>query len=377
MPQCGEDYFSAGPVWHQARYDPEENIWRYTWHMRNIILLTCTLLLLISGSAVAADSMIRPANVAVVVNVADANSLEIGQYYLKARRIPQNNLIRVNFPGSPGKLSEDQFRQLKQQIDARLKPEIQVILLVWTAPYAVECNSITAALTLGFDGEQCKKTCGPGKPSAYFNSPSSRPSDYGLRLSMLMPTESVEMAKALIDRGVLSGFRVNEASAYFLSTSDKLRNSRAGFFPKSGSIPQKKLHINTLQADYIEHKKDIMFYQTGLVSVPGLETLRFMPGALADHMTSAGGDLLGSGQMSSLKWLEAGATASYGTVSEPCNHWQKFPNPAVLLMHYLSGETAVEAYWKSVAWPAQGVFIGEPLAAPYCLSCAREGWRTL
>jgi hypothetical protein len=36
-----------------------------------------------------------------------------------------------------------------------------------------------------------------------------------------------------------------------------------------------------------------------------------------------------------------------------------------LLRHYLAGETAIEAYWKSVAWPTQGVVIGEPLAAPY------------
>lgn len=333
-----------------------------------------TLLFLFSALASAADSTIRPAQVAVVVNTADANSLEIGQYYLKARGIPQDNLIRVNLPGSPRKLSAEQFRQIKQQIDEKLKPEIQVILLVWTAPYAVECNSITAAMTLGFDAGQCANTCSPGKPSSYFDSRSSRPADTGLRLSMLMPTDSIEAAKALIDRGVLSGFSVNEASAYFLNTSDKQRNSRADFFPKSGNIPQKKLQINSLQTDYIEHKKDVMFYQTGLVSVPKLETLVFLPGALADHLTSAGGDLLGKGQMSSLKWLEAGATASYGTVSEPCNYWQKFPNPIVLLMHYLSGETAVEAYWKSVAWPAQGVFIGEPLAAPYCRSCAIENY---
>jgi hypothetical protein len=40
-------------------------------------------------------------------------------------------------------------------------------------------------------------------------------------------------------------------------------------------------------------------------------------------------------------------------------------NSTVLLSQYLRGATAIEAYWKSVAWPAQGVFIGEPLAAPY------------
>lgn len=67
--------------------------------------------------------------------------------------------------------------------------------------------------------------------------------------------------------------------------------------------------------------------------------------------------------MSSLRWLEAGATASYGTVGEPCNHWHKFPHSGVLLHRYLDGDTAIEAYWKSVAWPAQGVFIGAPLAA--------------
>ncbi len=306
----------------------------------------------------------------MVVNDADPNSLEIGQYYLAARGIPQGNLVKVTISGKPTRLSAIQFDQLRQQIESRLSSEIEVIVLAWTAPYAVECNSITSALTLGFDANQCTKTCAPGKPSAYFDSPSSRPADSGLRLSMLLPTESIDAAKALIDRGVLSGFRINEANAYFLITTDKARNSRVRFFPKSGEIPEIKLQINTMHANYIENKKDVMIYQLGAANVSRLDTVSFLPGALADHLTSSGGNLLGAGQMSSLKWLDAGATASYGAVSEPCNYWQKFPNPMALLKHYLSGETAVEAYWKSVLWPAQGVFIGEPLAAPYCRTCA-------
>jgi hypothetical protein len=35
------------------------------------------------------------------------------------------------------------------------------------------------------------------------------------------------------------------------------------------------------------------------------------------------------------------------------------------MRHYLAGETLIESYWKSVAMPGQGLFIGEPLAAPY------------
>jgi hypothetical protein len=69
--------------------------------------------------------------------------------------------------------------------------------------------------------------------------------------------------------------------------------------------------------------------------------------------------------MSSLRWLEAGATASYGTVVEPCNFLEKFPNPGIVIRRYLQGETLIEAYWKSVAWPGQGIFIGAPLARPF------------
>ena len=69
--------------------------------------------------------------------------------------------------------------------------------------------------------------------------------------------------------------------------------------------------------------------------------------------------------MNILDWIDAGATASYGTVSEPCNHVQKFPHPQMLIQAYAQGVSALEAYWHSVAWPAQGVFVGEPLAAPF------------
>jgi uncharacterized protein (TIGR03790 family) len=304
--------------------------------------------------------------VAIVVNDADANSVAVASYYRQARDIPKKNIVHVSLPNSPRTLSAAKFSTLKQQIESHIGPEIQAIVLVWTAPYAVECNSITAALTLGFDTAQCKNTCAPGKPSAYFDSNSRRPyTDFGMRISMLLPTDSIAAAKSLINRGVLSNFRLQPASAYFLITEDQQRSSRAQFFPPSGSIPPLKFEIKTLRMNEISGEHDIMIYETGLPSVPNLDTLKFLPGALADHLTSSGGDLLGSQQMSSLRWLEAGATASYGTVSEPCNYWQKFPNPKVLLRHYLAGETAIEAYWKSVSWPAQGVVIGEPLAAPY------------
>ena len=252
--------------------------------------------------------------------------------------------------------------QLKTSIDNQLGPEVRAVLMVWTAPYAVGCNSITSAYTGGYDAEQCTKPCGPGKPSPYYDAPDSAAPG---RISMLMPTESVALGRELIARGSARFFQLPKASAYFLNTSDRARSSRAAYFPPSGRVAAKELTIKTMNSDVLEGAQDIMLYQTGAIRVAKLETLHFLPGALADHLTSTGGDLLGDGQMSSLRWLEAGATASYGTVSEPCNYWQKFPSGRVLLKHYLNGATAIEAYWASVAWPAQGVFIGDPLAAPY------------
>lgn len=332
--------------------------------MRFITLMMCWLTLAVVAPQSAAA--IGPAQLAVVVNDDEPNSVQIAALYSEAHQIPEKNIIHVRIANPQRRLSAQEFAPLRKQILGQLGPEIRAVLMVWTAPYAVECNAITAALTLGFDAAQCEKPCGPGKPSTYFDATAAAAeAEPRLLISMLMPSTSVPLAKALIARGTARQFRLPQAGAYYLNTSDRARSSRARFFPPTGRIAARELTIKNLNADVLENVKDVMIYQTGLARVTKLDTLGFLPGALADHLTSTGGDLLSDAQMSSLRWLEAGATASYGTVSEPCNYWQKFPQSSVLLKHYLTGDTAIEAYWKSVAWPAQGLFIGEPLAAPY------------
>ena len=322
----------------------------------------------VAGEAPAIANTITPNQVAVVVNKQDSNSVTIGDYYLKARNIPKKNLITVDVVPGVATLTETQFHALREKIFSNIDADIEIIVLAWTRPFAVNCNSITAAVTLGYQPKQCENGCAKGLVNPYYNSRSRHPQkDFDMRLSILLPTDSIETAKNIIDKGVLSAFKLNEATGYFLKTKDVARSKpREIFFPRDlTKIESKKLQIRTINADSIIDKKDIMFYFTGAVTVPYLETLNFLPGAIADHLTSSGGVLYNDTQMSSLKWLEAGATGTYGAVSEPCNYWQKFPNPAVLVTHYLAGETLIESYWKSVYWPTQGLFIGEPLAAPY------------
>jgi len=338
----------------------------------------CSVLLATKAMAGAVDaskkipsrpSLLKPEDVAVIYNVNDAQSEEIARYYLQARQVPAENLIGVELPQhAKDALTVAEFESLKAQLDARLTNQ-QVLLLVWRTPFAVQCNSLTSALTLGLDLNQCRKTCDPGRDSPYFNSLSLRPwADHHIRLSMQLPITSIEAAKALIDRGVLSEFSLNEANGYFLKTRDTARSKpREPFFPQDGmTILSKKLTLHTLSQEAIEKQPAVMFYFTGQKQVDYMLTNTYLPGAIADHLTSTGG-ILGNynTQMPVTRWLDAGVTGSYGTVSEPCNYWQKFPNPQIVMGHYLAGETLIEAYWKSVKWPMQGVFVGEPLAKPY------------
>jgi uncharacterized protein (TIGR03790 family) len=311
------------------------------------------------------------ADLGLVINTADPYSRAVGAYYIKKRHLKPSQVLRVELPLRTS-LSVDEFDALKRRIDAHFGAATQGLALAWTMPYAVQCNSITGALALGFDPKLCSGTCARSKPSPYFNSASTRPySELALRPSMLLAAPDVDSAKAMIDRGVAADRSLGRrgglaAEATFVATSDPARSVRAKLFPPAGPLPRFGVDIKIEQTDSLRDRERLLILETGLARVPYLQTLHWLNGALADHLTSYGGQLERSnGQTSALAWIESGATASYGTVSEPCNHPQKFPHPQVLLLHYLQGSTALEAYWKSVAWPLQGVFIGEPLAAPF------------
>ena len=331
------------------------------------------IVVLVASSLAAADAQvilprtgISADELALIINDDDPLSRQIGEYYQNARRLPAANLIHVHFPPGRSALSKDEFAQLKAEIDHATAPHIQAYAVAWSAPYRVGCMSMTSALAFGFNDEYCSPKCGPTKASTYFNSPSLYPaSDHQMRPSMMLAGTTFEQVKALIDRGVASDQQFPGGRAYLLSTPDKTRSVRAAYFDLTAKELKGVFSIEIIEAGAIENRNDVLFYFTGLPQVPQLNTLGFLPGALADHLTSFGGQLTDSSQMSSLRWLEAGATASYGTVMEPCNHPQKFPFPAIAMYHYASGASAIEAYWKSVAWPGEGVFIGEPLARPF------------
>lgn len=303
---------------------------------------------------------------AVIVNQNDPLSVEIARYYQQVRGIPAENMIVVSFDPNQRSLSPEAFQTLKTEVDRKTPEVVQGFALTWAEPYQVGCMSITAAFTFGYDQRFCAKGCKLTQPNPYFNQDSSKPyTDFRMRPTMAIAATSFEQAKALIDRGIASDGTNPKGTAYLLSTSDKTRNRRAPAYQFVTQQIAPFFNTVVIKSDALENKRDVMFYFTGVIQVKKLETNQFRPGAIADHLTSFGGALTNSSQMSSLRWLEAGATGSYGTVVEPCNFPQKFPFPAIAMHYYLQGNTLLQAYWKSVAQPGQGIFIGDPLARPF------------
>ncbi len=307
-----------------------------------------------------------PEDLAVIVNDADPLSIEIAQYYKTKRGIPDGNIIHINFTPGSTIMSQAEFAKIKAKVDAKTPQQVQAFALSWAKPYRVDCMSITTAFAAGFDAKYCANGCALTKPNPYFNSPSKAPyKNFKLRPTMSLAGLDFEEVKNLIDRGIRSDNTHPSGTGYLLDTTDKNRNVRAVQYNELLRYMDGIVKLERVKANLIENKSDVMFYFTGIAEVAKLTSNTFTPGAIADHLTSAGGQLTDSYQMSILRWLEAGASGSYGAVVEPCNYPEKFPIPGIVISYYTNGETLIEAYWKSVAMPGQGIFVGEPLAKPY------------
>lgn len=333
-----------------------------------------------SPAAPSGPTALGPSDLAVLIAEGDATSESIARAYQQARGIPEANMLRVTLPTRTDVISSEAFNTVKAGIDARLPAGVQATLITWTAPSRVEGScamGITSAMALGFDARYCGR-CVATATTPYYNSGSARPfADFGLRPSMMLGAATLVEAQVLINRGVAADRRMTsgstEATAWLVRTSDPARNAREADFRALArtTVPRLQIHFvdNTAGTgnDEIAGRSNLLFYFTGLARVAQAASNTWLPGAAADHLTSYGGVLPdGFGeQMPITEWLRAGATASYGTVEEPCAYEQKFPRASVMVNRYRQGDTLIEAYWKSVQWPGQGLFVGEPLARPW------------
>ena len=318
-------------------------------------------------------SGILPSEMAVVVNDSDPQSVILGHYYQLKHGIPNNNMVHLDFPsvaseGANFTISAKDFTDFKSKVDARLGPDIQAYAIMWTQPWSVGGGvGVTTAFSMGYGAAEGS--------NPYYNSGSVQPyTDLKFRPSMMVAGFTLQDSLSLIDRGALAAQTLPTGNGFFIRTTDSVRsNPRYVDFDGTALYwnHPNGLHIIYIDnsagkgSDFIQNTANVLFYETSLAAVPGINTNKYLPGAVADHLTSYGGALLEKVQMSVLNWLEAGVTASYGTVTEPGADYRKFPQASIFVNTYFSGNTVVEAYTKSVELPFRGVFVGDPLARPF------------
>ena len=342
-------------------------------------------------------------NVAVIVNQNSTNSVQLGNYYCEKRQVPPQNLLRINWAGGAIEWTRSQFETvLRAPLDAMLSSrqltnQIEYVLLSMDIPYRIfentgvpetgGYNSTTSALFYGFKPDGCS-TCPAGLPScnlaptsanlyagseAVFRQKPPVSAVSNSWLAMMLTFSNLAQAKAIVDRGVESDFTFPTQKIALAKSQDVNRNVRYVLFDNT------ILNLNVGgQANAFRTNTDISFglgtmlgYENGLQSFTIYGS--FAPGAMADSLTSYGGDLFeDSEHTDALDFLIAGATASYGTVVEPCNYLEKFPS-TMNYFYQSRGFSIAESYYQSLTNPYQGILVGEPLAAPFALPCS-GGW---
>ena len=240
-----------------------------------------------SEVVIAASPALTGDNVLVLYKASDEQSKQVADYYSEQRHIPKSQLVAIDIKGSPNIITSTHFTNINKQLAKYLKPNIKVIVLAWHAPYRVECMSITSAFTLGFDQKYCSKKssfsskCSATAISPFYNAPNEKLwQENSLRLTMMLSGKTFQQAKSLIDRGVSSDNTQPSGRGFLVRTSDAARSTRwpifkqlVEYWPKGKGVDLHYLDERFLKGDtLIKNKKDVLFYLTGAVHVPKIDT---------------------------------------------------------------------------------------------------------
>ena len=350
------------------------------WLLRLWVVLT-------AGTLQAGESGL---NVIVVVNQNSADSVQLGNDYCEKRGVPPQNLFRVTgWTNGAVVWNRTDFETLLRNpllamLAARgLTNQAEVVLLSMDIPYIVEdngsYNSTTAVLFYGFKydappplvclPQSCSLPDGSSNSYAFSELPffvaPPNTATTNAYLAMMLTASNLNTAELILARGVASDSTFPTQTVYLEQTSDPARNVR--FIEFDNAILAARVRgdnslvwINSNSTSFT----NILGLLTGMASL-SLPNNAFVAGAMGDSLTSFGGQIFqNSGQTSVLAFLAAGAAGSYGTIAEPCNYTQKFPDPRDYF-YQNRGFCLAEAYYQSLLNPYQGLLAGEPLSAPF------------
>ena len=319
-------------------------------------------------------------NTVVIINQTSSNSCELGNYFCERRQVPPQNVLYINWSGGNTSWTSNDFQAslvtpLMDMLAARrLTNQIDYLVLSMDIPFQTSFGSVVNGTTsalfygsrLGNGSDSLGVTNSYAASEAIFRqaTPAGAPG-YSF-LATMITAGSLAQAEALVDEGVASDGTFPSQPVVLEKSSDGLRDIRYPYFDNA------IFNVNILgtssilrtDSDSVSWPDGCLGYETGLAGFsvpPGT----FVPGAIADSLTSYGGIIFGpNDQTNLLAFINAGAAGSYGTVAEPYNDTQKFPNPQVYF-YQARGFSLAESYYQSINAPYLGLMVAEPLAAPF------------
>ncbi len=341
------------------------------WHWLAVLIF---ILDLVAQSAFAGGSGL---NVIVVVNQSSSNSCALGNYYCERREVPPENVLRISWPGGNTLWTSNDFQTvllspLLGLLGARqLTNQINYVVISMDIPFQTtfgsDVNGTTSALYYGLksaNGTGMENSYG-GSEAIFQNSPPASAPTLSF-LTTMITANSLSKAMELVDTGVASDGTLPVAPIILAKSSDVARNLRQVQFDNTifnARILGRPTLLRTNSNDP-GGQTGLLGYETGLAQFQ-LSPGAFVPGSIADSMTSFGGIIFGANdQTNLLAFIEAGAVGSYGTVTEPGTSTEKFPNSQVYF-YQARGFGLAESYYQSLNAPYQGLVVGEPLAAPF------------
>lgn len=174
-------------------------------------------------------------------------------------------------------------------------------------------------------------------------------------------------AIAALERSSQADFTHPQGGFYFCLTADVRTTTRKwGFIGAVDDLKQMGYEAEIVPDALPMNKSSVLGAQLGTASFDWSSSgSQFVPGALADNLTSLGGVMTsGSGQTKLTELIKAGAAGSSGTVTEPYALQAKFPHPQ-MYVYYARGASLAEAFYLSVTGPYQLLIVGDPLCQPF------------
>ncbi len=367
-----------------------------------------------------------PENVLLLVNSNSESSKTIANHYIKWRKIPTSNVLYIDWKGSTGTESAGRFRELlltpalttienrhlASQIDyivyssdfpwkinlrplfpgqkfppefdpdaslngvtylssfilsqnpALMRPDINWYVPGPIAPNMLQCQKLAAVPSRGFRSRYLwdsngKKTEGITPGQRYL-------------LSVVLGITSgrgntVDEVLNYLRRAVGADGTRPHGTIYFMWNKDVRSFTRDKCYPAvAAQINAAGGHAVVQQGRLPTGAKDVAGMMVGAADFNlAKDGIHILPGAICDHLTSAGGVMIATGSQTPLsEFLRHGAAGASGTIVEPLALQAKFPLPSIQL-HYVRGCSLAEAFYQSVSGPYQLLIVGDPLCQPW------------